>query len=277
MIIQKTGIVTTFQCNLKCKHCAAYAPYYAAPKVFTLDYLKKSIDKFFELDLSVKKFTLSGGEPLLFPELDKLLDYVGTLYGDRIEILEVITNGTIPMSDGLFAALKKHSPLTEVMIDDYIASSVTADTAKRLEENGIRFRIRDYKNDLYKGGWVDMSDFSLKNSPEEATALFNKCTYGPNGETGQCYTSITNGKIYHCHFSRRADEVGAVLLKENEYLDLFDETETPKEKTHKLFILFNEKAPSACKHCLGLYSGREAREYPAQQLTPDEIKMIKTT
>jgi hypothetical protein len=266
MLLEKSGIITTFACNLRCKHCVAYAPYYDEPKVFSLDYLKKSVDKLFELDLTVGKFSFSGGEPLLFDDLDKLLDYVGTLYGDRIETLEIVTNGTIPISDTIIDSLNKHSPKTEVLIDDYMVSDTAAESAKRLGENGVRYRIRDYKNKVHLGGWLDMNDFSRKNSPEGATDLFNKCTFGPNGEQLRYRTSITDGKIYNCHFARRADEIGAAKLGENDCVDLFDESETPEYKTYKLFTLMNEEAPNACKYCLGVYSGREAREYPAQQL-----------
>jgi sulfatase maturation enzyme AslB (radical SAM superfamily) len=266
MRLDKSGLIVTFLCNLRCKHCVGYAPYYDDPKVFTLDSLKETTDRLFALDLTVGKFSFSGGEPFLFDKLDELVDYVGSSYGNRIEVMEVVTNGTIMITDSLVDVLKKHSPLSEVLIDDYTVSGVAEDISKRLKEANVRHRVRDYKNDLYLGGWIDLTDFSLKHTPDEAKAIFKKCAFGGNSEAFHYSTSITDGKIYKCHFERRADELGIAKLQKNNYLDLYDDTESPEEKVRKVTDLMNEFAPDACRYCNGFCKDRTDRQIPAIQL-----------
>lgn len=61
--------------------------------------------------------TISGGEPLLHPDLGKLVEYLCT-YGDRIGLLEFITNGTmIPKTDVIYAMQKFGK--VKVIIDNY--------------------------------------------------------------------------------------------------------------------------------------------------------------
>lgn len=76
--LSNTTLVVTFRCNLKCKL------YYSNPKPhWSLSQLKLYTDKYFEIVDYVEKMTISGGEPLLHPDLGKLVEYLCT-YGDRI-------------------------------------------------------------------------------------------------------------------------------------------------------------------------------------------------
>lgn len=262
--LDKSGIITSLLCNLKCKHCIAYAPYYEYPFNPTLEYLKQSIDKLFDLEISVGKFSFSGGEPLLSKDLGELVDYCGK-YKDRIDCLEIVTNGTLLMDERLISVLKKYIEKVDVLIDDYIVSDSAQELAGMLENAHIKFRLRDYKNSIHMGGWCDMTDFSLKNDHEMAERIFDKCCYG-RGNRYRLHTSITDGKIYACHFSRRCDELGVVSLKKSEFVDLFDGTETREEKSQKLLYGLYGKHLSACLYCRGAGENFENREIPALQI-----------
>ena len=56
--------------------------------------------------------TISGGEPLLHPDLGKLVEYLCT-YGDRIGLLEFITNGTMIPKDVYKRQVADHAEVTE--------------------------------------------------------------------------------------------------------------------------------------------------------------------
>ncbi|MEW6064001.1 MAG: radical SAM protein [Bacillota bacterium] len=64
---ERTELTITHRCNLRCKLCGAYSPYYSPTPHWGYDDLAKSVIKYFEVVDYVEKFTLSGGEPLLHP------------------------------------------------------------------------------------------------------------------------------------------------------------------------------------------------------------------
>ena len=90
--LSNTTLVVTFRCNLNCKLCAVSAPYYKEPPHYSVELLKKSIDRYFEAVDHVDKFTVNGGEPLVHPQIAEIMDYA-LKYIDRMDMLEIITNG----------------------------------------------------------------------------------------------------------------------------------------------------------------------------------------
>ena len=63
----QTGIAITMACNLKCRLCSNYAPYYAHLAYHSLDYLKEMMRRYFTVVTRVRKLMFTGGEPLLHP------------------------------------------------------------------------------------------------------------------------------------------------------------------------------------------------------------------
>ena len=104
--LSNTTLVVTFRCNLKCKLCAVSAPYYKEPPHYSVELLKKSIDRYFEAVDHVDKFTVNGGEPLVHPQIAEIMDYA-LKYIDRMDMLEIITNGSIAPSKELAQVLQK--------------------------------------------------------------------------------------------------------------------------------------------------------------------------
>ena len=70
--IKRTALNITTYCNLKCKHCLAFIPYYKDPKNMSYEEAKKVLEIYFQVVDSVEHFTVTGGEPLLNVDL-KLL------------------------------------------------------------------------------------------------------------------------------------------------------------------------------------------------------------
>lgn len=63
------NIITTLNCNFKCKHCIFECP---SGKNLSLNLFKKTIEKFLKYDL--KSITFTGGEAILNPKLDMMID-----------------------------------------------------------------------------------------------------------------------------------------------------------------------------------------------------------
>src|SRR5256886_4760099 len=77
-------IIPMRRCNLACKYCNEFDD---VSKPVPLETMFRRVDKLGELRTSV--ITISGGEPLLHPELD---DIIGRIRGNGI-VVGMITNG----------------------------------------------------------------------------------------------------------------------------------------------------------------------------------------
>jgi molybdenum cofactor biosynthesis enzyme MoaA len=73
---ERVGLYTNVSCNLKCKLCNAYSPYYAEKTYYSYECLSKLITKYFDVVDKVDKFTIAGGEPLLHPKLAEVVEYL---------------------------------------------------------------------------------------------------------------------------------------------------------------------------------------------------------
>lgn len=84
----------TSHCNLNCKGCSSCSP--IAKKWFLdLKSMRRDLMRLNELDIDIHNITILGGEPLLHPELSKIMDIVKEVYSDAR--LGLITNGLMLM------------------------------------------------------------------------------------------------------------------------------------------------------------------------------------
>ncbi|TCO76455.1 radical SAM protein [Marinisporobacter balticus] len=263
--LKGTGLTSTLRCSLKCKLCCTFSPYYNPALHFTVDKIKRTVDKYFEIVNHVGKFTISGGEPFLHQELDLIIEHISN-YFDRIDIFEIITNGTIIPNDKLIRTMAKFKEKVNIMIDEYgDLSKKVADIKACFDKKEISYRIRNYgKENPHCGGWVDFGDFSRKHySEEETIEKFNKCAYPRKLQF--CF-SIMNGEIHPCTPSRRCMELGIIKKDKSEYIDLFDEQVSVEEQRQKFISILNKSYLSACAYCNGLCDDSE-RFVPAEQLS----------
>lgn len=266
--LKGTGLTSTLRCSLKCKLCCTFSPYYEPAPHFDIKYIEKEISKYFEIVNHVGKFTISGGEPFLHKELHLIIKKISVFF-DQIEVLEIITNGTIYPSDELISVLIEYKDKMTIMIDDYGSLSNNVKNISSLfYEHGINYRIRKYSGDnLHCGGWVDFRDFSQKHfSDEEIEAKYKKCAYP--GKLQFCF-SIMNGEIHPCVPSRRCMELGIIPKNKDEYINLFDDSISIEEQKQKIHNILNGKSLTACAFCSGLCDDSE-RFIPAEQLLCEE-------
>ncbi len=103
----------TNECNLRCKHC--YHESYKSDDVNISKLIEIADHLCFALDKWGKKgsFSITGGEPLMNPELlFQLLDYLETRNVDRVDLL---TNGTL-LSDNIIYNLKRYKKLRRLQL-----------------------------------------------------------------------------------------------------------------------------------------------------------------
>lgn len=261
----KLAFYVTLRCNLKCKLCAVYAPYYKEPFHPTLEYLNQCIDQYFNIVERVRLFSISGGEPLLRNDLPLIINKIHQ-YENRIDRLEIITNGTIIPSDELIDSLQQFRIQLNFLVDDYgqdKSVNALAASVKFRKIDGASVTLRDYHSDeMHCGGWVNygISVDSPQKSIEETKRLFSKCSYPQKLDF--C-TSMVNGKLYSCTQLRRLIEIGVLDPDPSEVFDLFDPNQSAESIWERIKALYDVDMLSACAYCNGICD--DSIRYPAAE------------
>ena len=147
-VIDFVWIELTTACNLKCIHC------YDESTCNRTEFLE--FDDFCTIinqieDLGIKKIQLIGGEPFfLGDKLVKYLDYVK----EKFEYIEIFTNGTL-IDDKWYTYLKENNIRLALSVYSYNKEyhdkvtnvlgswQKTNEVISKIEENGIRYRVRN--------------------------------------------------------------------------------------------------------------------------------------
>lgn len=269
LVLDRLSCHVTSQCNLRCNMCSAYIPELCAlPNlpIYTLEQMKNSFKVYFEMVESVRMISLSGGEPFLFSELDKLVDFL-LEYEDRFEKLEIFTNGTLPVSDSLLKSTVKSEKIS-FLIDNYgpaVSKKVDAVEAA-LQNAGIVFKTRKYYGiDAHMNGWHDYGLSSGKKvNMAEAKFRYEKC-YG--GRNGNMMCTIFGTRLFLCPLSEVGRRIGRIPLKDTLFIDLSDEKISIEEKLDQFRSMLAVDHNPACAYCngIGVYEN-EPRYIPGEQL-----------
>jgi len=113
------------RCNLACKYCNEYDDF---SKPVPLELMFKRVDKLGELGTSV--VTISGGEPLLHPELDQIIGRIrknGSVAG-------MITNGYLLMPDRIERLNQAGLEWLQISIDNVNPDEVSKKSLKVLDK-----------------------------------------------------------------------------------------------------------------------------------------------
>lgn len=272
-IMKRAALTILTKCNLNCKHCSAYSPYLRNTKQPSLEEILKYTDRFFDIVDFVEIFSVSGGEPLLFKQLPEVINALSK-YRDRIEKLEIITNGTIVPSVDLINSIRKLGDVFyRFLVDDYgeYLSIKISEIDQTLKEAKLPYEIRN--NTIinpHSNGWIDYGLAQKIHTSEEAIELFDKCSM-PH-KLKYCF-GILNGIFTPCPIVKYRLYLGQDVDR-NDYIDLMDDTMTVEQQRQKILNIYNTKVLESCMYCKGMCDD-SARFTPAEQLTPDEIRQIK--
>lgn len=276
--MKRVGLSVSQVCNLKCRLCAANAPYYniigKAEQSSALELLSY-VEKYFTVVDYVDLFGITGGEPLVYKELPELME--GLLqYSKQYKFLEIYTNGATVPSDELCKTIKKYGEkFRRVLIDDYgNPSNKVAEASEMLGKYDIPYEIRDYHSEnMHCGGWIDFGDVSkIVHSENDAANLFSKCAYPQ--KIGFCY-SIHKGCMIPCSPVLKRWQMG--LADKDDYLDLNDSSLSVEEQRMKILNISKSKFLDSCLYCEYGMCDNSPRHIPGEQLSTEEISRIKTS
>lgn len=117
-------IIPIRRCNLACEYCNEYDDF---SKPVPIETMFRRIDKLGELGTSV--VTISGGEPLMHPELD---DVIGRIRKNRM-IAGLITNGYLLVAERIQRLNKAGLEWLQISIDNVTPDDVSKKSLKVLD------------------------------------------------------------------------------------------------------------------------------------------------
>ncbi len=118
-------IIPIRRCNLACKYCNEYDDF---SKPVALDIMKARIDQLARLGTNI--VTLSGGEPLLHPELDEIIAHMRTYP----IIVGMITNGYLLTADRIQRLNRAGLDHLQISIDNVMPDDVSKKSLKVLDK-----------------------------------------------------------------------------------------------------------------------------------------------
>ncbi|MDR1612417.1 MAG: radical SAM protein [Planctomycetota bacterium] len=206
------SFLPTTSCNLRCRHCLNFSPLLPAHGKRSLKALTESLDLLFAKVDYVMLFHISGGEPLLYPELADLLGHIGDRYGKRVCRLELTTNGTVVPTDDVCDSCRRHG--VHVMLDDYRESlpgraGLFESALGKFLASGVTVRLGK------PAAWVDLTPPGTDHSDWGAERLgrhFEDCRVP--------WQEYRDGILHACNYAAYAALAGLQAEDEGDWLDL---------------------------------------------------------
>lgn len=229
-------LVVSDICNLKCNNCNSLIPHYKSPQHIDASYIIKCFDRFLSAIDVLLELRILGGEPFLYPELDKLIRY----YSENKKVLhiKIYTNSTIIPNDNVIQNLKNNKII--VHLSNYGSVSKKIDELTKIfKANNINYYRHDYLQ------WVDIGGLENRNySNEKLKEVFALCT------DKNC-PSFYRGKLYVCPRAAHGEFLGYFKNSKNEAVD-FSEEKFDVIKIRNILKKFTDRDYfQVCRYCDG--------------------------
>lgn len=247
-------------CNLKCRNCLNFNPFAKQFYVREWEDLVKDVDLFFSCVDRIMLFHISGGEPLLYKHTAELAEYIDRHYGDRIDTLRMVTNGTLVPKEEVFEKLS-HCRI-EITVDDYREAvprfkNRFEQLIGKLNEYHIKYYINKAES------WIDLAPERTDYSgwtEEQLEKHRERCS--------QSWQELRDGKLYSCNYAAYATVAG--IAGEQDLEEAYDLTKFAAEKKKELVefrLGYTVKGyTNFCKKCRGFTPENGVEMEPAKQI-----------
>lgn len=240
--LSSVSFLPTTVCNLKCKKCLNFAPYIKKQEFRVIDELKADLSLLFSKIDTLLLLHLSGGEPLLYPDLSELIVYISQNFKHKLGRLEMTTNGTVVPSDVLCESMARNN--LHVIVDDYREQlpqyhAKFSELIKKLEKYGVAYKV------LRADAWLDLAPFETNNSDFTESQLvnyFDACAVP--------WQEYRDGKLWLCNYAAYAEVAGIENTEPNEYFELCKLNDGNRRELMEFRLGYSEKGyVRFCKRC----------------------------
>jgi organic radical activating enzyme len=229
LVIPRVMIMPTTRCNLRCEGCSSLLPQFANPSDVSFERVSADLSAFFAAVDGCVRLTV-GGEPFLYPHLDRLLELL--LTESKLLGVMLITNGTIVPNDRVLELLRDRKVLVE--LSDYGDLERMSRVVTAFERSATRFKV------LTGQVW---DDFGGTNKRGRTTAELRQSYL--NCEQSRLIKAIYNGKFYTCARAARMDALG-VYGSDIDNCALNDDTECLRQR---ITTMYASETADACDYC----------------------------
>lgn len=226
-ILPRATVCMTTRCTLKCKNCINMIPYYDVWQDVPYETVIKDIQSLLNVVSEWIFCELIGGEPFLYPDLDKILEFV--INQNKIRNVFIITNATIIPKEKIMKMLQNDKIV--VRVSNYgNEKKLNAFLSKMSQEN--------VKVDVFYGlKWIVPGDgIKRGKSTQELKNQYAMC------DAGILCKTLYRGRLYSCDRSMALHDLK--LLDSN-----FDFMEMSDITTQKMINFYNRMWCIACDYC----------------------------
>jgi organic radical activating enzyme len=239
-IIPKIVFLLTTRCTLRCKDCTALIPKLSNPPIdLPVEQLKRDIDCILGAVEEIQNLQLAGGESLLYPYLDEVLEYV--LSKEKVKNVHFVTNGTVMPKEKTLTLLQNSK--VYIYISDYGFVDKMNKIRTMFDSKGINYTV------LKDMEWIKVGD----SSPRHKFIQQMKWEYlhCPNGRGCKM---VIDGKLFPCDRSGRM-YLEALYNKlqyepydaKEDYVEIYDCNQ--EELVKRIKSVYLNECITACDYC----------------------------
>ena len=237
-------VIITQKCSLKCEYCNAFIPKIQKPKDYDINFISEELEYYFRWVDEVNVFGLVGGDAMMHPKFNDILEYIGEkYYPARIKHLEIYSNAVIVPSPKSIELFKKYNVFYR--FTDYRGGSGkqnVEEVVNLLNKEGIRYDHVQFDN-WYDCGFPQESNGIT--TEEGLIKFFDAC------DRKTCH-GIFGNKLFFCSMCWSAEQIDYCQVAESDYFDLSQYSAERRKEFLEYYLGFNEKGYfEYCKKCNG--------------------------
>lgn len=258
------NIHITEHCTLKCRDCSVMIPQIRNPSNLSIKKLYSDLNVVFKNLDFIEELHIIGGEPMVYPDLCELIEFIGINFRTKIGEFAIATNGTVLANEKLIELSYRYDVLYIISdysnSDDFFGNQKGNQLNKLLGSHSIKTRYSD------KNLWLDFGD-PLKVKIDEKKNMsvrFKKCR--------NINRVLCAGKLYYCHHHLGAIMAGYAMEDADASIDIEKNTELKKVDILN-FDLGNLKTGylDFCKKCNGYERLNKKWIQAAKQITDTNV------
>lgn len=249
----------TDRCTLRCKNCLALKAYFKDPVDMAWEEMERVIDRLASLKW-FRRFHLLGGEPFLYPHLDKVLEKLGSI--KEFEHISIITNGTVIPSEAVLRQLRNPKMMVRVSYYGNLSKNYG-----KLEDICRQYNIEVR---VHAQRWKDIGRALETASGDGET----RAKYGECSQRVGTFFYVLHGKVTLCPFAANTYALGMYETEGGDIVDLLSDA-SPEELSALLNALYWREEPlTACRYCNGWLPYATKPVPVAEQCMPNETPVL---